>query len=87
VNSTTIRDMLFVNQLEKRLGRRLSREEVETEEYEEELEIYFPDGHREFIRIPRLSFPDDLMSRPGVDSFEIKINEDEDAPVSFTQVS
>ncbi len=61
-----IRDVLFVNQLEKRLGRSLTRLEVETEEYEGEIYLEFPDGHREYIAFPRLDFPEELLSRSGL---------------------
>lgn len=59
-----IRDMLFINQLEKRLGRRLTEMEIEREEFDGELELFFPDGTREFIVFPRLILPDELMTKP-----------------------
>ena len=57
----TIRDMIFVKQLERRLGRPLTETELESDE---ELELRFPDGHREFVVIPRLAFPYELLSSP-----------------------
>ncbi len=54
-----IRDMLFVNTIEKRLGRKLTEEELDSDE---ELELIFPTGRREYVYIPRLLFPDDVMS-------------------------
>jgi hypothetical protein len=58
VSKAYIRDMLFVNTLEKRLGRKLTEEELESDE----LELTFPGKRREFVVIPRLLFPDDVMS-------------------------
>lgn len=61
MSPSVVRDMLFVKQLERRLGRSLSEDELN---HDEELELRFPDGHREFIVIPKLIFPDDLLSAP-----------------------
>ncbi len=62
-----IRDMLFVNGLEKRLGRSLTREEVEIEEFDGYVELFFRDiWGWEKVRIPRLDFPEELTSRPGL---------------------
>lgn len=66
----TIRDMLYVKNLERRLNRNLTEDELN----EEELELHFPDGHREWVVIPRLVFPDDLLSAPELGAFEV-INE------------
>lgn len=79
MSRSLIRDMIYVNQLEKRLGRALTVEEIEIEEYEGVLELRFRDGHREFIVIPRLVFPDDLITRPGIIEEEIPLYEDQDA--------
>lgn len=78
----TIRDMIFVRNLERRLGRRLTDIEIEDDD-PDGLEVRFPDGHREFVRIPILVFPDDLLSDPAVGIFECqkdqdKIEENED---------
>lgn len=54
-----IRDMLFVNTIEKRLGRKLTEEELDSDEA---LDLHFPNGRREYVVIPRLLFPDDVMS-------------------------
>lgn len=73
----TIRDMVFVNALERRLGRRLSEEELAEDN---DLELVFPDGHREWVMIPRLVFPNDLLSAPElgfVDAMESGLVETE----------
>ena len=57
----TIRDMIFVKNLERRLGRELTEQELSGEEFE----ARFPDGHREFIQIPILEFPKELLSSPA----------------------
>lgn len=58
-----INDPLFVRHLERRLGRKLSEREL----CEPDFEIRFSNGRREFIVIPKIIFPDDLLSRPGID--------------------
>jgi hypothetical protein len=60
-----VRDMVYVNVLEKRLGRKLEKHEIYHGE-DEELELTFPDGHREFHIIPSLVFPTDVLSGPGL---------------------
>ena len=54
---TKIRDMLFVRRLERQLGRPLTRDELNMDEFE----VRFPDGHYQWIEIPRLFFPYDLI--------------------------
>lgn len=66
----TIKDMLYVKNLERRLGRNLSSDELD----EEDLELRFPDGHREWVTIPRLVFPDDLLSAPELGAI-VTVNE------------
>lgn len=55
-----IRDMIFVKQLEHRLGRPLTEQEMSGEEFE----VEFADGHTEWHIVPILNFPYDLLSAP-----------------------
>lgn len=55
-----IRDMLYVKSVEKRLRRPLTDEEMSGESYH----TVFPDGHVEFIEVPQLKFPYDLLTKP-----------------------
>lgn len=57
-----IRDMIFVNQLEKRLGRTLDEDELSGDVFQAQ----FPDGHVEHLAVPLLDFPHDLMPEPEV---------------------
>lgn len=52
-----IRDMIFVNCLEKRLGRRLNEEQLSGEEFE----IRALDGHYELVAVPLVDFPYGLL--------------------------
>lgn len=56
----TIRDMLYVKQLERRLGRPLTEEEMSGDDTVVEL----PNGDIEVITVPLLPFPDALLSAP-----------------------
>jgi hypothetical protein len=55
-----INDPLFVKRLERRLGRKLSEDEL----VQDELELRFPNGQRDWIIIPKIVFPTDLLTRP-----------------------
>lgn len=55
-----IRDMLYVNELERRLRRSLTDEEMNGESFR----AVFPDGHVEFLAVPMLEFPYDLLTKP-----------------------
>lgn len=57
---TQIMDVLYIKAVEKRLGRRLSEEEMDGQPSM----IYFPGGHYEKIQVPYLRFPYELMSQP-----------------------
>lgn len=57
---TQIRDMLFVNSLERQLNRKLTPDELVGEEFK----VKFPDGHVEWIQVPLLEFPFDLLTKP-----------------------
>jgi hypothetical protein len=54
-------DMVFVKRLERRLGRNLS--EFELEDQDEPIAFCFPNGQIELIQIPRLRFPQDVISK------------------------
>jgi len=56
-----IRDMIFVKRLERRLKRNLTDEELDSKDA---FEVRFLDGHTEWIAIPTLIFPDELLVRP-----------------------
>lgn len=68
MSQTYIRDMLFVRNLERRLGRRLHEEEIDLEylswKYKniQPYEVELPDGEREKLNFPRLLNPDDLIT-------------------------
>lgn len=55
-----IRDMLYVKSLERRLRRRLTDEEMNGETFR----AIFPDGRVEFLAVPLIRFPHDLITRP-----------------------
>jgi hypothetical protein len=57
-----MRDMIFVNNLEKRLNRHLTEDELNTYS---SFKAVFPDGHYEYVSVPRLVFPDALITRPS----------------------
>jgi hypothetical protein len=53
-----IRDMLYVNSVERRLGRPLTEEEMDGDSRP----IVFPGGRTEYIQVPILLFPYDLIT-------------------------
>ncbi len=57
---TNIRDVIYIKELEKRLGRSLLEEEMDGNPFE----VRFPDGHWETLCVPLLSFPYDLITKP-----------------------
>lgn len=57
----TIRDMIELGVIEKRLGRKITDMELE-EEASCSMQLDFPDGTREFVCLTRLNFPYDLLS-------------------------
>jgi hypothetical protein len=65
-----IRDMLYVKSIEKRLRRPLTDEEMDGEE----CRVFFPDGHIEFIEVPHLEFPYDLLTKPE-DYYQSEMND------------
>jgi hypothetical protein len=73
VSKVYIRDMLYVNSIERRLGRKLTERELEDDDA---LELRFPDGRREFVIIPRLLFPDDVMSTEAVIDMGYSLRDD-----------
>ncbi len=61
-----LRDMLFVNTLEKQLGRKLTEIEMSGE-----FNLFrFRNGRSRYIKIPLLDFPYDLMPSPNQEVFE-----------------
>jgi hypothetical protein len=65
-----IRDMLYVKSVERRLGRSLSEEEMDGESHR----VFLPNGNFEFVQVPLLNFPYDLLSKPE-DMFMAEIEE------------
>jgi hypothetical protein len=57
---TQIRDMLYVKWAEKRLRRPLNEEELNGEPFR----AVFPNGQVEFLQVPYLAFPYDLLTKP-----------------------
>jgi hypothetical protein len=55
---TQIRDMLYVKWAEKRLRRPLNEEELNGEPFR----AVFPNGQVEFLQVPYLAFPYDLLT-------------------------
>ena len=55
-----IRDMLYVNTLEKRLGRSLTLEEIYSDE---PFKVVLRNGFVEYHEIPVLKFPDELLTK------------------------
>lgn len=55
-----IRDMLYVRWAERRLNRPLSDEEMNGDSFR----AVFPDGHSEWLQVPCLVFPYDLLTKP-----------------------
>lgn len=85
MSQTMIRDMLFVKNLERRLGRNLTEDELDQED---ELELRFPDGHREFVVIPRLVFPYDLLSAPELGAIvAYEENNQDETAVQYSNAS
>lgn len=81
-----IRDMLYVRSVERRLGRSFSEAELLECSEGEGARIRFPDGHYEWIIIPKLSFPWDLISLPK-DLFESttdQLSVSDETPVEYT---
>ncbi len=77
MSTVYILDMLFVNTIEKRLGRKLTEEELDQARYDEEsLELYFIGGRREYVKVPKLVFPDDVMSTHARIDLEFSLRDD-----------
>jgi hypothetical protein len=53
----TIRDMVFVKNLEKQVGRSLREDELSGEPFE----IKYPDGHYDYTAVPLVPFPSALL--------------------------
>ncbi len=55
-----IRDMLYVKSVERQLMRALTEEEMNGESFR----AVFPDGHVEYLIVPLLHFPYDILTKP-----------------------
>ncbi len=56
-----IRDMLYVKNIERQLGRELTKDELNSEE---PFRVVLMTGDPLWVEIPVLSFPYDLLSKP-----------------------
>lgn len=70
-----IKDVLFIKTLEKRLGRRLTDEEVNAIE---PFQVTFKDGSVELVRIPLLPFPEYFITDYTYDYYRQEENENGD---------
>lgn len=63
-------DWLVVKKIERRLGRKLTEDEIHMAMEQDEdspevsgLSLHFPDGSWELINLPKLFFPDDFTTK------------------------